>query len=195
MGVVIAVTVVLVSLYASGYDLQTIDDKYEVTKVERVQQEKVVAPSPPVVIRVTGYGAYQNAKDRKSEAKRLMVLRASKLDAYRNLAERIYGTSISGKTTVQDYQLKHDGVASMVDSVVRGAKVVSITEHKHKGVETVLEIILPGDFQDCLNKVNNFTYGRNCLQAMPHTSMGGIDSGASRQSSSSSRMGQHYYLK
>lgn len=199
MGIVIAVTVVLASLYVSGYDLQTIEDKYEVTKKEQIDVSQTKVISPPVIVRVTGYGAFQNPKDRQSESKRLMVLRASKLDAYRNLAERIYGTSISGQTTVEDFKLKHDGVASMVDSVVRGAKVVSITEHKEKGIETVLELILPGDFQACLNKVNNFVNGKDCLRAMPNDSIDALSLGVERASASgrrtnSSRMGQNYYL-
>lgn len=190
MGVVAAVTAILASMYFSGYDLQALEDNYAVVKVE--QEESKVISETPIVFRVTGYGAYQKAADRKSEAKRLMVLRASKLDAYRNMAERVYGASIEGSTQVEDYQLKNDAVASMVDSVVRGARVVSITEHKDKGVETVLELVLPGSFNDCLNKVNNFKHGRNCLQAMP-ISMPKVVSSESDNHSSRSRSG--YFLQ
>ncbi len=125
----------------------------------------------PVLIRVTGYSAFESEKDAKSEAKRLLALRASKLDAYRALAERVYGISISGKSLVKDFVLKEDRFAVALDSHIRGARVVSVNEKKDLGFETVLELILPGNFDDCLNKVNNFKNGLNCLRPLPNTSL------------------------
>lgn len=190
MGVVAAVTVILASIYFSGYDLQTLEDKFEMVKIE----DEVVAEevAPPILIRVTGYGAYQKPEDRKSESKRLMVLRASKLDAYRNMAERVYGATISGASTVEDYSLKNDAVASMVDSVIRGARVISITEHKTKGVETILELMLPANFHDCLNKVNSFVNGRNCLRTIPAHAPKVVSSGSENRTDRSNRS---YYLQ
>lgn len=184
MGIFVAITVLLAGIYASDYGFESSEAHADST------QTSMAVSAPPVIVRVTGYGAYKNSKDRKSESKRLMVLRASKLDAYRNLAERIYGTTITGSTTVKDFQLKNDGVASMVDSVVRGAKVVSITEHKDKGVETVLELILPGDFQDCLNKVNNFANNKNCFRAMPQSAPQIVNTSPQHP-----KMDQGYYLQ
>jgi hypothetical protein len=121
----------------------------------------------PIVVRVTGYGAFEKKEDAKSESKRLMAIRASKLDAYRALAERVYGTGIVGSSSVQDFVLKHDGFGVVVDSFVRGARVVSIVENKEAGFETVLELLVPGNFQDCLNKVNSFKGGANCFRPLP----------------------------
>jgi len=145
----------------------------------------------PIVVRVTGYGAYAKKEDASSEPKRLMAIRASKLDAYRTLAERLYGIAISGSSTVNEFVLKDDGYATAVDSFVRGAKVVSIIENKERGFETVLEVLLPGDFQDCLNKVNNFKFGVDCLR--PLSTMGMTDLPSTR--SASPTMQSVYYLK
>lgn len=124
-----------------------------------------------MLIRVTGYSAFESEQDSKSESKRLLVQRASKLDAYRALSERVYGVSIKGQSTVKDFMLNEDRFSVGFDSFVRGARVVSINEKKGIGFETVLELILPGNFEDCLNKVNNFKNGLNCLRPLPNASL------------------------
>ena len=147
--------------------------------------DKLESKLEPILIRVTGYSAFEAESDAKSESKRLLTLRASKLDAYRSLAERVYGLSISGKSMVKDFVLKEDRFAVGLDSYIRGARVVSVNEKKGVGFETVLELILPGNFNDCLNKVNNFKNGFlpscvpgialpdslsqyfNCIQSLP----------------------------
>ena len=128
------------------------------------------------------------------ETQRLLAIRASKLDAYRALAERIYGIGISGSSTVKDFALQSDGFAAIVESYVRGARVVSVIENKNTGMETVLEVLLPGDFQDCLNKVNNFKYGLECLQPLMHSSFNNVELDQS-QSGKGQAMQSMYFLK
>lgn len=131
-------------------------------------------PEPPIIVRVTGYGVYEvgDAKSGKANAaKRLMAMRASRLDAYRNMAERVYGLSLSGQSSVKDFAMRHDEFAAEVDSVVRGARVVSISQNPQTGIETVLEIELPADFKRCLNRVNNFRYRSDCLRPITHSAL------------------------
>ncbi|UZE95456.1 LPP20 family lipoprotein [Alkalimarinus alittae] len=123
---------------------------------------------PPILIRVSGYGTYENDKDRLSERKRLMAMRASRLDAYRALAERVYGTVIFGASTVSDFVLEHDNYRTMVDSVIRGAKVITVTEHKGGTYETVVELLLEPRFRECLSHVNHFRYNEDCRLPLPH---------------------------
>ncbi len=129
-------------------------------------EHKVLPPPPPIVVRVTGYAMYQAPEKKHTDPKRLLAIRASKLDAYRNLAERVYGLSLAGSSTVKDFTLAHDGFETVVDSMIRGARVVSVAENKNTGIETVVELLLPGNFQDCLNSVNHFKYGVDCLQPL-----------------------------
>lgn len=133
--------------------------------------DDVESKREPILIRVTGYSAFDSEKDAKSESKRLLALRASKMDAYRALAERVYGLSISGQSVVKDFIMKEDHFSVELNSFIRGARVVSVNEKKDIGFETVLELLLPSDFNDCLNKVNNFKNGMNCLRPLPNTSL------------------------
>lgn len=161
--------------------------------------EKAALPLKPIVVRVTGYGVFvpdADANKEKVAAQRLRAIRASRLDAYRNMAERVYGLSVTGASTVQDFALQQDEFATAVDTVLRGARVVSISENQQTGIETVMELMLPGDFRQCLNKVNNFKYGANCLQAMTsHSLLNGAQNQSRNQATSTPVMEKLYYLR
>jgi hypothetical protein len=181
---------------AAGYNAEHRESRRDSDK----QNKEEAMPLDSIVVRVTGYSAYEKTEDMTSEPKRLMALRASKLDAYRALAERVYGTGISGVSTVQDFVLKHDGFGTVVDSVIRGARVVSVSEKKGAGFETVLELLLPGNFQDCLNKTNSFRYGSNCLRPMTQSNVYRADSTMTTKSNGRTKKGNNsmdsiYYLK
>jgi len=123
----------------------------------------------PIVIRVSGYGTYEEPKHAGSQRMRLLAMRASKLDAYRSLVERIYGTVIYGSSSVKGLVLQHDEFKTMVDSVIRGARVMSVSEMKGGGFETVLEVVLTPKFRQCLTNVNYFRYTEECRMPLPHS--------------------------
>ncbi len=54
---------------------------------------------------------------------RLTTLRAAKVDAYRKLAEQIYGSVVTSKTTIRDMAAESDQITSRVDGLVKGAEV------------------------------------------------------------------------
>ncbi len=150
----------------------------------------------PIIVRVTGYGAYASDKDRLSETKRLLAMRSSKLDAYRSLAERVYGTVIVGNSTVRDFVLKDDSFHTAVDAVIRGAKVVSILDNKKGSFETVVELQLDAKFRDCLTQVNQFKYNSNCLIPLANSNdLDGTFQAKSNTYSGKSSSSSLYYLK
>lgn len=156
------------------------------------------AKPEPLLVRVTGYSAYETVEDAKSEVKRLKAQRASKLDAYRALAERVYGLSIKGQSSMKDHGLQEDHFAIGFDSYIRGARVVSVNEKKGKGFETVLELTLPGNFDDCLNKVGQFKNGLNCVRPLPNSALyleGGNHKNPSRASHSARYEGSKYFIQ
>ncbi|MDY6840494.1 MAG: LPP20 family lipoprotein [Pseudomonadota bacterium] len=108
----------------------------------------------PITVRVSGLGAYEGVgADRSNTRKRLMARRASQLDAYRNLAERVYGTVVYGSSTVNDFVLRNDMFRTYVDSYIRGAKLVAVNEHSDGVFETVMELKLEPRFRACVAKV------------------------------------------
>ena len=53
-----------------------------------------------------------------------MALKASKLEAYRELAEQVYGQKITAGTTVKGSVAQSDQLRSQVQGVIKGAQVV-----------------------------------------------------------------------
>ena len=53
-------------------------------------------------------------------------MRAAKLDAYRTLAEQVYGLRVKGQTTIGEAVVTSDQLASAVEGIINGAEVVSI---------------------------------------------------------------------
>jgi len=104
------------------------------------------ASNATVRITATGYGATSNFDGYSTGQRRLMAMRASKLDAYRALAEQVYGVRIKGNTTVGALVAQNDGYRVYVDAYLRGARVVSVTPMAEGNYETEVEIEMPADF-------------------------------------------------
>ena len=100
--------------------------------------------NPPIyqkeVIISTGYANISTQKSKNPAQRRLMAIRASKLDAYRSLAEQVYGQQINASTTVEDMIIANDTMRAHVAGVVYGAKVVSINPIGDDSYETKLEL-------------------------------------------------------
>ena len=71
-----------------------------------------------------GYASISEQNGRTQEEKSLRAMRASKLDAYRELSEQIYGLRISATTSLSNQQLGPENTDGAVDGVIRGAKVI-----------------------------------------------------------------------
>lgn len=129
--------------------------------LQPVQQE--VDPVAPMVLRVVGYGAMNpNSPGLSDQQKRLLAIRSSKMDAYRALAERVYGMSVQGSTTVRDMVVQNDQFKSYVETYMHGARVVSADVMADGTVETVLEMVVDNGFRTCLQTSNNQRFNVDC---------------------------------
>lgn len=59
------------------------------------------------------------------EEKQFKAMRASKLDAYKELAEQVYGLRISGNALIDDQRLSEDRTRGAFDGIIRAAEVIS----------------------------------------------------------------------
>lgn len=103
-------------------------------------------PNKVVRLSALGYGNMGTFEGYTPGQRRLMAMRASKLDAYRSLAEQVHGVRVTGNSTVAAMVAQNDSFRVYVDAYVRGAKVVSITPMAENNYETVLELELGHDF-------------------------------------------------
>ncbi|MFC5480468.1 LPP20 family lipoprotein [Massilia suwonensis] len=108
---------------------------------------KPVPPQPVIVtLNATGYGAVNTAAcngecDRVSPAQRkLLAMRASRLDAYRAMAEQVYGLRVEGGSTVGSLALKDDSFKVYIDAFIRGARVTNSVQREDGTYETTVEM-------------------------------------------------------
>jgi hypothetical protein len=78
-------------------------------------------------ITATGYAVIELQLSDLPEQRRLLAIRASKLDAYRALAEQVYGQMIDSETSVRDLVVSSDAFRARVQGVIYGAELESIT--------------------------------------------------------------------
>lgn len=127
---------------ATGVAMQLKDSKEQSTAA--VNQD--VAPlTAPLIERKetfigTGYAVISVQNHRLPSQQRLLAIRASKLEAYRALAEQVYGQYLDATTTVADMVVMSDSFRSKVEGVIYGAVLVSITPVSDDTYETTLSL-------------------------------------------------------
>ncbi len=99
----------------------------------------------PIHVGATGYGA-PPPKFYPENQRRLMAMRASKIDAYRALAETVNGLHIWGGTTVGDMVVQKDRYRVFIDGYVRGARILSVNANDDGNYETVVELMVDESF-------------------------------------------------
>lgn len=118
----------------------------QVTIVESYEDPYENMASKLIKITGIGYGAESTFEGYTQGQRRLMAIRSAKLDAYRSLAEQLYGIKIDSNTSVATLTAKNDSFRARVNAIVRGARVVSITPMADKNYETILEVYVDQSF-------------------------------------------------
>jgi len=95
---------------------------------------------PRETITATGYAVVAVQNHKNPAQQRLMAIRASKLDAYRNLTEQVYGQQLDATSTVADMVVTNDTFRAKVEGVIYGARLVSITPVGEDTYETTLSL-------------------------------------------------------
>lgn len=87
-------------------------------------QWQSVEPEVFPIVRGIGYAPISLQRSEHETQRMLMAIKASKIAAYSELAEQIYGQQVSSKTTMADMLIDNQQLASSVKGLIRGAKVV-----------------------------------------------------------------------
>ena len=91
-------------------------------------------------ITATGYAVITVQTAKNPSQQRLMAIRASKLDAYRNLTEQVFGQQVDASSTVADMVVLNDTFRTKVEGIIYGAQLVSITPVGEDTYETTLSL-------------------------------------------------------
>ena len=105
------------------------------------------------VLNAIGYAPISSQQGDSKNAKMFMAMKASKIEAYRELLEQLQGFEIFSDVNTKDMLLENDKVYASVSGIVRGAKVVKsyplgdayATELKldTKDLEKIKQLIMP----------------------------------------------------
>ncbi|MFN3163158.1 MAG: LPP20 family lipoprotein [Pseudohongiellaceae bacterium] len=91
-------------------------------------------------ITATGYAVIEIQNSEVAAQRRLLAIRASKLDAYRTLAEQVYGQYLDATTTVADLVVVSDSFRARVEGVIYGARLESIKPVGQDSYEVTLSL-------------------------------------------------------
>ena len=101
----------------------------------------VTGPVVPVV-QFTGLGLSQVSKQpgTSTNEKRLMAIRAARMEALRDLTEQIHGIRINAETVLRDQVVRSDSVRGLVEGEIRGARTLRITPKGGDSFEVVMAL-------------------------------------------------------
>jgi len=75
------------------------------------------------VINAVGYAPISSQNGNNHTEKMLNAMRASKLDAYRELTEQVHGFQLQGKSTFSELVVQDSTLHASIQGLIRGAKV------------------------------------------------------------------------
>lgn len=100
----------------------------------------VDAEGNPVPLRGTGYATISIQPGRSANQKQIIAIRAAKISAMRDLAEKIYGAEIDAASQSVQGRMYGDYVRANIEGIVRGARTVKIGLIRKDVYEVVLEV-------------------------------------------------------
>ncbi|GAA0857103.1 flagellar biosynthesis protein FlgP [Aliiglaciecola litoralis] len=101
---------------------------------------ETIEPESYPTIRSVGYAPIDAQQGETRSAKVLNALKASKLDAYRELTEQVYGQKIDGGQSLANLVLTDTQLKATVQGVIRGARVVKSYPVGEDSYATELEL-------------------------------------------------------
>ncbi|WP_084407296.1 LPP20 family lipoprotein [Aestuariibacter salexigens] len=85
---------------------------------------ETVEPEHYPVLHAVGYAPIDAQHGSNESSKALMAIKASKLDAYRELTEQVYGQRVDGNQSLASLVLTNTELKASVEGVIRGARVI-----------------------------------------------------------------------
>lgn len=94
------------------------------------------------LIHVVGYGV--PPREVSGPRAKLMARNTAKTDAYRNAAEVINRVRVNSDSLVEDYVMKSERIRLVVESFLRGARIIKVDQQRDGIIELMIELPLGG---------------------------------------------------
>lgn len=122
---------------------ETITYSKAIPKVaDALNEAEMSSKSVKVVPKIVGLGmASVSGQPAKTlNGRRLLAVKAAKLEALRDLTEQVHGIRVRGNLTISEAIVKDDNLSGKIDGVIRGARTVRITPKGSDIYEVELEL-------------------------------------------------------
>lgn len=124
----------------------TEDQNTAATSVIEVQ--KAVERLPVKVVEIptitgVGFSAVSIQPGKNLNQKRILAIKAARLDALRQLTEQIHGIQLAGSTKIAEAIVQSDTLRADIQGVILGARTVKIDPSSSDTYEVVVEIDRP----------------------------------------------------
>ena len=107
--------------------------------VERLPVKVVEIPT----IKGVGFSAVSIQPGKNLNQKRIMAIKAARLDALRQLTEQIHGIQLTGSTKIAEAIVQSDTLRADIQGVILGARTVKIEPSSSDTYEVAVEIDRP----------------------------------------------------
>lgn len=104
------------------------------------------------VVTAQGFGTVDPAMAKTNAQARMLAKRAAQLDAQRQLSEQVKGIELRAGSTVEEYEVKSDIIATRVKTWLQGTVVVDEKVYEQEGTwiaEVVLGVCLTNEAEIC----------------------------------------------
>ncbi|PWK60369.1 LPP20 family lipoprotein [Roseicyclus mahoneyensis] len=111
--------------------------------LERLSQDRAAragGEAVPVQIIGRGFGQVAGQPGGTANERRLMAIRAARMEALRDLTEQVHGVQISSSSTLRDASMTNDTINALVEGEIRGARTLSITPRDADSFEVVMAL-------------------------------------------------------
>ncbi|SPF80058.1 LPP20 family lipoprotein [Pseudoprimorskyibacter insulae] len=81
----------------------------------------------PVELKGLGFSQVSAQPGKTLNEKRLMAIRAARLEAMRDLVEQVHGIHLTADTTIRDASVTNDHIRGIVEGELRGARTLRIS--------------------------------------------------------------------
>ena len=124
----------------------TVDQNVAANSVVEVQKSVERLPVKVVdipTITGVGFSAVSIQPGKNLNQKRIMAIKAARLDALRQLTEQIHGIQLTGTTKIAEAIVQSDTLRADIQGVILGARTVKIEPSSSDTYEVVVEIDRP----------------------------------------------------
>lgn len=139
LGMIVAVMLSLLTGCDTMHkEYQDVQQSLRDAQTNKAQTDPISTPSR--IVQATGYAPISLQPGQSRSQQMINAMRASKLQAYKELAAIVHGQYLYGTTQVNDMVMQNEQFNAAVGGVIRGARVVKTYPIQEDTYATILEL-------------------------------------------------------